>query len=543
MVGRSLRLVTVPAALIAAAPAWAARVELVVEPRELQVGQIGTAQVVVTDAEGGAPVLAKVDGLDVTPTGSSQNLSIWNGVPTRARSFQYQVVARKPGLFLLGPARVQIDSPSGPLTVETAAVSVKVTPAAQTDISGSLGVDVSTDWDTPVAWDGQVVVYHYRLRTKVSLAGSQWFGLPQEGFTAPRDGEPERKEYQIGSADGPMIVDETWAPLIATGPGTRGQEPAGAQVEVFTGAPQRRGIFDLFRPTKTHSVLAPASPLEVKPLPKAPPGFSGLVGVFRGTAEWAAPKASTGGSVELRLALEGNGSLEGLKITTPAIEGAQVYEGGRAPRGGLVDGRYVSAEAVTFSVVPTQVGTLNTPPFEIVVFDTAKGTYETLRVPVPPLPVAQGTGATAEVRAFSELPTPEVEVEVEDGPRPIRSVGRATAPALAGPLRASLQGGLGLLGAILAFGGGMRGAAWARSRRAAAAPRPLTMRERFAALPQDPRERLLALDGLVRDLLVRAPGEAAPVHRALSRLRFGDGAGDAAAIEASVGALIAKVAE
>ncbi|MCB9663131.1 MAG: BatD family protein [Alphaproteobacteria bacterium] len=488
-----------------ATPAWAQDVALRVETDQLAVGQRLPFAVVVSGAEPrGTPRVIAQDGLETSFVGQSQTMTLINGRMERYVKFQYEVWATDPGPRLLGPAYVQVDGAGPQRTITTNTVELLVRPPEQADAS-TARLSVQAEFSTAQAWQGQVVLFHQVLRSRESLAQARWLGTPTDGLMAPRDGTPETREYVLQDAQGQVLVNEQWVPLVATEAGSR-RWPAPAleaHVVVDDGGPSR--LLRFFSRTRREVVAAQPLALDVRPLPPPPTDFSGLVGTFRLSQRIDPRNAHVGDSIPWTIFLDGTGTLEGYALPeVQEVDGLRIYDKALRPRASTRKGEYKAGLTFERTLVPTREGRIQLPTLRVVVFDTDSGSYETLELVGAVIDVARGEGDELQLQSFGPDGSVDVAPPEEDDIRPLRGSG----PGLRLPWLAWFPLALALAGAPgLAWLGGGALAAWAASRarrRQVEAARPLTPTEQLARLPDAAPARLDALDAVLRSALAHA---------------------------------------
>jgi len=116
----------------------------------------------------------------------------------------------------------------------------------------------------------------------------------------------------------------------------------------------------------------------VKPLPPAPPGFTGLVGNFNFQARLAKSTLKVGESTTLEVVLRGRGNLRAAaEPPLPSLPAFKMYddkaESELHAEGDAIVGRKVYRRAL----VPTSAGDYEIPALALVSFDPARGAYVT----------------------------------------------------------------------------------------------------------------------------------------------------------------------
>lgn len=556
------RVLAVLVTCLLASVAQAQDIVLSIQDEDFVVGEFVPVQVVVRGASPReVPEITADPALAIAFETQAATTTSINGRVSRFVNFKFKVRAREAGTFQLGPATVLVDVPTGqtiPLTSNVVTVHAGAAPA---DDDRPLAVTTTISPD--VAWLGEVVMYDRTLRSKVELKGGRWFNDPSDGLMAPREGNPERREYVARTDDGSVLVQEIHAPMIATRTGVLTFDAPALEADVVVKTDRRGFFFGV--PTERRVVPGQDMTLEVRPLPPAPPGFSGLVGHFeidsrvddavtpgayRGLLE-----TQVGASVDWRVALVGQGDLAGFRLPMPdTTDGVQIYEGDVRSNAIVRQGNYRASAAYIRTVVPIQEGVVSLPDIDLVVFDPTIGQYVTLHEDGPQLRVAPGEVGDVEVQSFRPEPgifsgpAPEAETH---GIRPLRAGAGSRLPwGATMPVAWAVTGLPAIVWLLLEL------ATRVRTRRREDAPvREATPRERLARLPDDPEARLAAQDAALRLAVARAvdpdldreatlaalpPDVAAQVHDVtawLDRVRFA-GATPPADLDARVAAAV-----
>lgn len=204
------------------------------------------------------------------------------------------------------------------------------------------------------------------------------------------------------------LVAEPWAPPALRGPPTDGWATIALETRAIALQPGRvalqpaqqqmivqTGVVDMeeYRRAVTGPVSVRSAPgrLQVRPLPPAPPGFTGAVGRF--TAASAVDKAEVrvGDPVTWTVILAGVGNWPAIQGLAPR-QASRDFEVLGPPK--LAEDRSATLfersvrESVT--LVPQRSGTYVLGAFEMVVFDPQAGRYVTVRAPAITLTIRPG---------------------------------------------------------------------------------------------------------------------------------------------------------
>lgn len=511
-----VRIVTLVAALLVALPAVAARVELGLDSSQLVLGQRTELRLTVVDGvPRGTPSGSVPAGLGLEFRHQSTQQTSINFRVTHTVIFHYELAAEAEGEYLVGPFTVDVEG----VPLQSNVVRVRVGPRESMESGATMVADQSFGADE--VWEGQVVLYRYRLRTRVQVMDPQWSLQGFDGLDRPRDGEPVRSRYVLQDEHGAIAVDETTVPFVAVEVGEHVQPAAVVRVPVAEARdPHAFDPFGLMTPVRNDVLTAEAVTLTVRARPPEPDGFSGLVGEVELTSAVERTDVAVGDAVELTVTVRGDVRLDGFdgpEVAAP--DGLRAYPSAPAVGGGIQDGAYRSEGRYTWVLVPTQAGHMVVPPLQLVVFSPEAGRYVTLSAPGATLDVAPGEATDAALCSCEEVSapvTPEDQGFVDQDVAPARAVG----PGYVAPVDRFLPALLGLAAApglgVLALTVVGR----VRKRFTPATAVPLTPLQRVCDLPSEPSARLAVLDGALTDALLHATG-ATERRDAIARLPVG----------------------
>lgn len=516
------------ALLLLVGAALADVVRLEVAPERLAVGQIGSASIVVV-SDGRAPIVESAApprllaerGLRIGFVGQTQQYMNRNGQVSRVRRFQYEMAAMEAGEWTVGPVELRLQDGT---TAVAAPVRVRVEARDASGAPGEAGPLLEAGFDSDVAWEGEVVLYTYRLTSRARGVGVEWRLPDFTGLRAPRYAAPSERTFEIVDPEGTLTVHEGVQPLVVVGAGRHDQPAAIAAVRVPLSMSDLLGSRRL--PAPEYYVGSP-SPLEVRALPPPPPGFTGIVGDVTVASSVDARDAAVGSSIPWTIRIQGDASVDALSLPVFAADGVSVYDDDTTVEARVDGSTFVATGEVRRVLVPTTQGVLDLPDATVVTFSPTEGRYVTHTVAMPSIDVAGGHEGASEMQRFG---TASVEAGEEEAPislRPSYATGRATLPPLAMWL-APLLAAAALPGiAVLVRDGAERARAIAARRRDARKPPP-GARQILARLPAEPEPRLAALDHALRLLEIRTPGDPSlrELRRRIGRARFGGGPPD-----------------
>ncbi len=493
-------------AMVAAAPAWAVpTLQVVAEPPSLLVGQTGTLHVMVVSegagqaqvARGATPVMEGASGLALRYRGTSSRFSSDGTRIVSVTSYQYALDALREGVWDVGPVKVRLDDGS---TAVADPIRVEVKGRGEGEPGLTEDVTVEAGFDIAEAWEGQLVLYHYSLKSSLPGVRAGW-RLPEfEGLRQPQHGQPAEQTFQVLDGNTTITHVQGTVPLIATGTGVIEAPPALVTLDIPTGRTGFRGWGGM---RQERRATGPAE-LTVRKLPPPPAGFSGLVGEVRVEAKLEATSAAVGESIGLLVEIHSDGSLEGVALPPYDAEQVSVYDDSAHIDGKVIEGGYRGRAVIRRVLVPVEAGTLDLPPISLVTFSPSKARYVTHEVALGQLEVTPGREGSGEIQSFA------VEGEgVVDG-EPVRLRGPWTWGMTYTPrlglgvplllLLAAAPGGLVFLGHGMAA---MRRRWRAWSERDKGPPSPFA---HLRGLSDDAEERLRAYDTALQQALANRQG-------------------------------------
>lgn len=379
MIPRARELAVGLAVLLTAARAVAAGVTARLDHPETTVDEPLLLSIVVEGGSGGEPRLPDLSAFEVRARGQSSQVQIVNSRVSSNVTYNYELLPRRPGTFTIAPASVDI----GGRAFQTQPLVVRVVARGGQARSGGDEAYITATVSSADPYVSQQIVYTFRFYRRVRVAGAR-AQLPDfDGFTAENLGDQtERNVVERGQT---YLVTEIRKALFPQQAGKLTIPSTSLTVEVPVGG--RRGQADEYDPfndffgrtrTSTRTLRAPPIDLTVRPLPPAPPGFTGLVGNFNLQARLAKSTLKVGESTTLEVELRGRGNLRtATEPPLPSLPAFKTYddkaESELHAEGDAVGGRKVYRRAL----VPTSLGDYEIPALALVSFDPARGAYVT----------------------------------------------------------------------------------------------------------------------------------------------------------------------
>jgi hypothetical protein len=410
----------------------------------MSVGQTNQLQLVCDDCEAKeTPAPPKIDGLTLEFAGQSSNMSFINGTYSHSVTYTFAALLTKNEAIEI-PA-FTVETNKGPITVAAA----RFDPAAATVGSSGRSLDSAVSGrliaKPAEVWAGEVFELGYAIQALGDYHpdfGRGAFDWSPDPLTAEDWSAPEPFEDNTGAEARTGL--RYHARAIASKPGTYRLNPVKQLVNLSVGVTG----FGFFQQRQYQQFAVPSSApaLTVRPLPAAPPGFTGAVGEFKLSSKVVPEKAGVGDPITWTLELSGTGNW-------PAIAGVPTREVSRdfhvirpqtkkTPATGKIFDATLAEDAV---LIPTKSGTYTLPSVHFVYFDPQAGAYRTLSTPdasvaiaAPPAPESVPVAAGPEGRSSAGTAAATVPVAPNGIPRDPLAGPQSASPPLGGPLWASL---------------------------------------------------------------------------------------------------------
>lgn len=382
---------------------------------------VGNEAVLTVTVEGsfrktGAPELPALDDFYVYESGTSQSFNFINGAVSSSVSYNYTLVPRNEGTFVIEPIRVIIkdkEYTANPLTVEVVAAASSVSPPppgqqpaptpraseAGPETDSSIFINARVDRDTVYVNQQITWTLGYYSDGRVNLLGSPNYTPPQaEGFWV-EDLPPQNKYYTTINRR-QYLVNEIKRGYFPTSPGLF--EIGEARVSIMVDESSSRDFDNFFRrPFRSFGTGRPQvlqtekKKVVVLPLPQAgkPADFDGIVAQDL-QVSMAADKqvVQVGEPVNVTIELNGKGNIKTIKPPSIAASDAyKVYESGSSSDVFKKD--YVVAGRITseYVVIPRNQGKLTLPAIRVPYFDPTTRRYSVAQSYPIQLDVRPGT--------------------------------------------------------------------------------------------------------------------------------------------------------
>lgn len=329
----------------------------------------------VSESSGATPILPDLPDFSVIPRRSSSQVSITNGRRSSSISHNYVLVPKRTGTFTIGPATVEINGK----TYQSNTIRVKILDAAaQPQNSRDVFVTAKVSDEKPYV--GQQILYTWRFYRKVQVGDAQLGPQDFSGFLTEDLGEA--KQFQTTVNGQQYVVHEIRKALFPQEAGQRTIPASELTCQVVVRNQRRsRSLFDdFFSSSNTQTKVLRTKPIEieVRPLPAAAPGFSGLVGQFEISTKVNKNQLRVGESATLSLTVSGRGNVQ--MIGEPSLgdlSSFKIYDDKPTSSTSRTDSGLSGRRLFSKAMVPLEVGELTIPSARLVYFDPEAGSYQT----------------------------------------------------------------------------------------------------------------------------------------------------------------------
>jgi hypothetical protein len=346
--------------------------------------------VTVEGSRSASPQLPELADFDVYSRGQSTQMSFVNGRVTSSVSYNYVLVPRATGTFTIGAATVELDGEvyaSEPIQVRIVGASER--PEETRDVFLSAKVSTTNPYV------GQEVIYSWRFYRRVRIGDARLEPQEFQGFLVEDLGEVREYEATVNGVQ--YLVSEIRKALFPQEEGVLVIPPSRLTVEVLVRSSRgRASAFDSFFGTtasETRTLRTREIELQVRPLPEAPPGFSGLVGEYDIQARISKVELQVGESATLKLSISGSGNVQMIgEPSFPEMPEFKTYDDkptGSVERSGA---RLTGSRTYSKALVPLRAGELVVPPVGLTFFDPQAGEFRQIQTAAIPLRVAPREG-------------------------------------------------------------------------------------------------------------------------------------------------------
>jgi len=315
--------------------------------REVVTNSVVEVQFTLENGEGSGFEAPDFLGFKVVSGPNKQSsVSIVNGRRSSSKSWSYSILARKPGDYTIGPARIRI----GNGQYETQPISVRVVQAREEDPSVA-DYRIVAQTDTTSYYLGQQIVLNYKLLAKKSVTG---IDLMSEDNYLGLDPSvtPQRFNQTTEVIDGvqynTLIIKQVT--LTPSKVGTYELEPLVVRLKIPVG--RQRGFFTQ---TKSKTVSSPGLSLRILPLTAAE---KMAVGEFTMTLRPDNTVIRQSDALKVVVRVEGSGNLDLLGPPQISTDGKlDIFDPDISDlKSTYMEDRVVHRRLYTYSMVPNAAG-------------------------------------------------------------------------------------------------------------------------------------------------------------------------------------------
>ncbi len=379
------------------------------------------------------PRLPSLEGFTVYSAGRSQNFTYSGGRIASSVTFNYILVPRKTGKFIIGSAEIVLDGKTyrtDPMNIAvTAGAKPKGAPSpsqkksAQKKELKEKDLFIETLVDKKKAYVNEQITLTFRFYQGVRLFHNpEYFPPSLTGFWA--EDLPPRKQYYKVINGRQYYVQELKTALFPTAAGkhTIGKAELKCTVEdldrFLTKDPFRmlgRDLMSLFKQGKPQVLRSKPIQIEVLPLPEMgkPENFGGTVGNFKLKVSADKREVEVGEPITLKMKISGAGNVKSVgKPTLPELKDFRIYDSGSSENVSKKNYLVQGVKIYEMVLIPKKAGKYSIPPLEFPFFDPKSKSYKTLRS--EPILITALPGAQASPTGMAQLSQQEIGQAIKD---------------------------------------------------------------------------------------------------------------------------------
>ncbi len=349
------------------------------------------------------PELPPMPDFEVIERGQSTSMQIINGRVSQALSFNYILVPRRTGTFTIGPATAELNGE----TFSSRAFTVTVLEASA-EPSQSRDHFVVARVGNEAPFVGEQVLFTWRFYWRTRPADARLGTLAFGDLLVEDLGEV--REYQTTVGGVQYAVSEIRKVLFAQRPGTFviPSSDLNISVPVQRQRSRRSLLDDFFGSVQTRNQVLRTEPieLEVRPLPPAPQGFSGLVGTFEVRSAITKRELKVGESATLEVTVSGTGNAQLIaEPPLPDLSQFKLYDDSPVSSVDRSGTQMRGSKSFRKALVPLVSGSLTIDPVSLIYFDPGAEQYRTATTEPIELEVAPSEGTEELMLTESMAPT------------------------------------------------------------------------------------------------------------------------------------------
>jgi hypothetical protein len=318
----------------------------------------------------------------------SRNFSWINGVKSFSLSYSYVLQPNRKGVLTIKPAMIEYDEnilKSAPVKVTvTDAILVPKDPNSPDYVAGEgvhLVAEISDS--NPYVNEPLTVVYKLYFDPRFVIRNVKELKNPKYNGFWSQYIDIQKLEVVDGTYNGQDYAMVVWRKVILypLESGNKPIEPLSINLEIQVPSGRRNIFGQQSYQMTTKTVTAGSKTINVKPLPEngKPADFTGAVGNFSFKVKPSKTKLKTGESLDLEIAVSGNGNLKLFDLPKTKFPSAfevfdpQHKEEVKTPLSGM-NGKISD----TYTIVPQFKGKYTIQPITFSYFDLGSKTYKTI---------------------------------------------------------------------------------------------------------------------------------------------------------------------
>lgn len=383
--------------------AWGARAASFTASLDRDTITLGEPVTLSLTFEGGSPQNVpspNIPDMQVTSSGTSQNLSIVNGAMTSTVTVNYSLTPERTGEFVIPAMTAQVDGQtlaSQPLRLTV--LKANGPTAAQVN-SGNEVAFMRLVAPEKKVYPGQVLAVQLQVYIRDDVQNFGNFDLSPvnaDGLAIGKSAQGGRFRTQIGNRVYTVIPLSYVLTVIKSGTLTLGPFTANAVVVLPASNQSNDPFFQFFNQGEQRSVTLTADAVDFTsvPLPdqNKPANFNGAIGDFTMNVSVGPTNLTAGDPVTVRVEIAGRGALDSINLPDQTgLQNFKVYppttKTEYTDQLGL-EGKKTFEEIVT----PENDGVHEWPPFSFSYFNPDDGRYHTLTEGAVPL-IVRAAGTT-----------------------------------------------------------------------------------------------------------------------------------------------------
>ncbi len=368
--------------LLGATAALAQGIQVKIDRKEAAIGDQLVLSITVDGSQNVQPELPDLSAFRVSSGGYETGFSRAQRQVSVSVTYKLILEPRRTGTFAIGPISAEIDGrlyQSRPFNVRIREAS------AVPKETGGLFTTARVSKKNPYV--GEQVIFTWQFFRRVQLRDAQLTPFEFEGFLVEDLGEI--KEYTTVRGGRKYLVSEIRKALFPQELGPL--RISATQVRVLA----RGSLLDemLGRSGDSQVVNSPQIELEVRPLPAAPSGFSGLVGNFKIAGRISKRELRVGESATWKLTVSGTGNVRMIgEPSLPDLSSFKTYDEKPTSSVERSGGKLKGSRSYSKALVPLTSGELTVPAVRLTYFDPEAGSYRTAQTAPVALSVRPAEG-------------------------------------------------------------------------------------------------------------------------------------------------------